>query len=82
MKSLGFEHCLPDTYGVRLIEGGSISIIAVVRVDDNFLVGRQSRCHRICDDLIRLVPSTTLVNSAAMSVVIFLGSGVMVSLIR
>ena len=34
LKSLGFEQSLADACGFRLIEAGSVSIIAVVHVDD------------------------------------------------
>ena len=41
LKSLGFEQTLADPCVFRLIEAGSVFIIAVVHVDDIFAVGRK-----------------------------------------
>ena len=38
MKSLGFEQSLADACVLRLVESGSVFIVAVVHVDDNFAV--------------------------------------------
>lgn len=56
LKSLSFEQSLADPCVFRLIEAGSVSIIAVVHVDDIFAVGRKERCDRFCEDLNRVVP--------------------------
>ena len=60
IKSLGFEQSLADACVSRLIEAGSVSIIAVVHVDDIFAVGRKERCDRFCEDLNHLVPINNL----------------------
>ena len=60
LKSLGFEQCLADHCVFRLLEAGSVSIIAVVHVDDIFAVGRKERCDQFCEDLNRLVPINNL----------------------
>ena len=39
---------------------GSVSVIAVVHVDDIFAVGREDRCDRFCEDLNHLVPINNL----------------------
>ena len=51
LKSLGFEQSLADACVFRLIEAGSVAVIAVVCVDDIFAVGRKERCDRFCEDL-------------------------------
>ena len=51
MKSLGFEQSPADACVVRLIESGSVSILAVVHVDDILAVGIKSRCDQSCEDL-------------------------------
>ena len=60
LKSLGFEQSLADACVVRLIEAGSVAIIAVVHVDDIFAVSRKGRCDRFCEDLNHLVPINSL----------------------
>ena len=60
LKSLSFKQSLANPYVFRLIEEGSVSIIAVVHVDDIFAVGRKERCDRFCEDLNRLVPTNNL----------------------
>ena len=60
LKSLGFEQNLADACVFRLIEAGSVSVIAVVHVDDIFAVGRKERCDRFCEDLGNLVPINNL----------------------
>ena len=60
LKSVRFEQSLADPRIFRLTEAGSVSIIAVVRIDDNFAVGRKERCDRFCEDLNRLVPIINL----------------------
>ena len=60
MKCLGFEQCLADACVMRLIESGSVTILAVVHVDDIFSVGRKSRCDQVFDDLNHLVPINNL----------------------
>ena len=60
MKSLGFEQCLADACVLRLMEEGSMSMIAVVHVDDIFTVGRKDRCDRFGEDLNCLVPINNL----------------------
>ena len=57
MKSLGFEQSLADACVMRLVESGSVSIVAVVHVDDIFAVGRKARCDQFYEDLNRLVPA-------------------------
>ena len=39
-----------------MVEAGSVSIIAVVHVDDIFAVGRKEKCDRFCEDVNHLVP--------------------------
>ena len=46
LKSLGFEQNLTDACVFRLIDSGSVSINAVVHVDDIFTVARKERCDR------------------------------------
>lgn len=41
---------------MRLIELGSVSIVAVVHVDGIFSGGRDCKCDQFCDNLNRLVP--------------------------
>ena len=60
LKSLGFEQSLADACVFRLIEAGSVSIIAMVHVDDIFAVGRKERCDRFCEHLNHLVPINNL----------------------
>ena len=60
LKSLGFELSLADACVFRLVEAASVSIIAVVHVDDIFAVGRKERCDRFCEDLSHLVPINNL----------------------
>ena len=45
LKSLGFEQNLTDACVFRLIDSGSVSINAVVHVDDIFTVARLSLIH-------------------------------------
>ena len=40
----------------RLIEAGSVSVIAVVHVDDILVVGRKEKCDPFCKDFGNLVP--------------------------
>ena len=40
---LGFEQCLADSSVFRLIRGGTVVLILVVHVDDNFAVGKERR---------------------------------------
>ena len=60
MKSLGVEQSPADACVMRLVESGSVSILAVVHVEDIFAVGRKSRCDHFCDDLNRSVPINKL----------------------
>lgn len=64
----GLEHApmswnrqgLADPCGFGLIDAGSVSIVAVVHVDDVFAVGRKDRRGRLCEDLNRLNPINNL----------------------
>ena len=58
LKSLGFEQNLADPWVFRLIR--SVSVIAVVRVNDFYAVGRKERCDRFCKDLGNVVPIINL----------------------
>ena len=60
LKGLGFEQSLADACVFRLIEAGSVAVIAVVHVDDIFAVGRKERCDRFCEELNQLVPINNL----------------------
>ena len=60
LKSLGFEQSLGDACVFRLIEAGSVSIIAVVHVDDISAVGLKERCDRFSEDLNHLNPINNL----------------------
>ena len=60
LKSLRFEPSLADPCGSRFIEAGSVSIIAVVHVNDIFAVGCKERWARFGEDLSRLVPINNL----------------------
>ena len=40
---LGFEQCLADSSVFRLIRGGTVVLLLVVHVDDNFAVGKERR---------------------------------------
>lgn len=55
MKGLEFEQRLADPCGFRLIEAGSVSVIAVVHVNGIFAVGRKNKCARFCEDSAKLV---------------------------
>ena len=57
-----FEQSLKDSCVFRLVEVGSVSIIAAVHVDDIFAVGRKERCDRFCEDLnpLLIVPINNL----------------------
>ena len=45
LKTLGFQQCLADACGFRLVEEERVSIIAVVHVDHIFVVGLKRRCN-------------------------------------
>ena len=60
MKSLRFEQSPADACVMRLIESGSVSIVTVVHLDDNFAAGLKARCDQFCEDLNRLVPISNL----------------------
>ena len=60
MKARGFEQCEADACVMRLVEGGEISVVVVVHVDDIFAIGRKSRCVKFGDDLDAYVPITNL----------------------
>ena len=57
MKTLGFEQCAVDSCVLRLIENETVSVIAVVHVDDIFAVrvGRKSRGDHFCENFNKLV---------------------------
>ena len=55
-KSIGLEQSLAHACVFRLIEAGSVDVVAVIHVDDIFAVGRKGRCDRICEDLKHLFP--------------------------
>ena len=56
----GFEQCLADSCGFRLIRGGIVVLILVVHVDDIFAVGKKERCDHFGEDLNRMVPVKNL----------------------
>ena len=56
---LGFEQCLADSCVFRLIRGGIVVLILVVRVDDIFAVGKE-RCDQFGEGLNRMVPVKNL----------------------
>ena len=56
LKRLGFEQCMTDVCGFRLIEDERVAVTAVVHVDDIFAVGQKERCDRLCVDLNRPIP--------------------------
>ena len=60
LKSLAFQQTLADPCGFSLIEAGSVSVIAVVKVDDIFAVSPMERCDRFCEDLDKLFPINNL----------------------
>ena len=60
VKRLGFEQCGADACVLRLVENGSVSIMAVVHVDDIFTAGRKSRCDQFVADLNRYLPINNL----------------------
>lgn len=60
MKSLGFKQCKADTCVMRLVDGGEVTMVVVVHVDDIFSIGRKSRCVRFGEDLNRYVPISNL----------------------
>ena len=74
LKSLGFAQSLADAFAFRLIEAGSVAVIAVVQADDIFVVDQKERLDRLCEDLNHLVPSTTLANCDGTLVVIIPGT--------
>ena len=47
---------MTDVCVFRLIENGRVAIIAVVHVDDIFVVGQKKRCDRLCVDLNQTIP--------------------------
>lgn len=55
MKGLGFEQCPTDACVFLLVERGTVTISAVVHVDDIFAVGRNEMFDCICEDFNRLV---------------------------
>ena len=55
-----FEQCAAYACVLRLIENGTVSVIAAVHVDDSFPLGRKSWCHRFCENLNKLVPINNL----------------------
>lgn len=64
LKSPKFERSLADPCLSRLIEEGSISVIAVIDVDDVFAAGRKERCDRFCEDLNHQAPINNLWQAA------------------
>ena len=60
MKSIGFEQGIADACVMRLVESGTVSMVAVVHVDDIFAVGRKAWCDQICEDLNSRVPINNL----------------------
>ena len=56
----GFQQCLADACVFCLVEEGRVAIIAVVHVDDIFIVGLKSRCDVFRDKLNRMVPINNL----------------------
>lgn len=60
MKRLDFEHCPVDACVSRLVEEGSVTISAVVHVDDMFAVGRKERRYRVCENSNRSVSTNSL----------------------
>ena len=59
LLALGFEQCLADSCVFRLIRGGIVVLILVVRVDDIFAVGKE-RCDQFGEGLNRMVPVKNL----------------------
>lgn len=55
MKSLDYEQFIADAFVVRLVREGSISITALVHVDNIVAVGRRSRRDRLCENLNHLL---------------------------
>ena len=53
----------------RLIEAGSVSIVAVVHVDGIFAVGITERCGRFCEELNYLSPINNLASNDEMMVI-------------
>ena len=51
IKGLGFEQNEADPCVSRLQEGGIVSVVVVVHVDDIFAAGLKSRCDKVCEDL-------------------------------
>ena len=60
LKTLGFERCLADACVFRLIEEGRGTIVAVVHVNDIFVVGLKSKYHKFRDELNLPVPVKNL----------------------
>ena len=60
LETLGFQQCLAYSCVFRLVEEGRVAIIAVVHVDDIFVVGLKSRCDVFRDELNRMVPVKNL----------------------
>ena len=60
MKSVGFAQSLADACVSRLVESDSVSIVAVMHVDDIFAAGLQARCDQFRENFNRLVPINNL----------------------
>ena len=60
MKSLGFEQCLADACGLRLVDSGAVSMVAGLHFYNTPAAGRKARCNQFCEDLYRQVPINNL----------------------
>ena len=60
MRGLDYHQCEAGSCDMRLVEAGTVPIVAVVHVHDIFAMGLKSRCYTICEDVHQFVPINNL----------------------